>query len=136
MLLHLSRKERPMQKFFLAACCFAVTVGLSSAAFAMGLNFDWGPTRKCFDPKSPPMTISDVPAGTRKLRIGMKDLDAPDYPHGGGTVAYSGNGKLSYGAFRYRGPCPPSQHTYRMTAEALDGAGKVLATATTKKRFP
>jgi hypothetical protein len=28
------------------------------------------------------------------------------------------------------------QRVYRMTAEALDGAGKVLATAVAKKRFP
>jgi phosphatidylethanolamine-binding protein (PEBP) family uncharacterized protein len=66
----------------------------------------------------------------------MTDLDVPDYPHGGGTVAYTGSGGLPYGAFRYRGPCPPSPHVYRMTAEALDGSGKVLATATAKKRFP
>lgn len=125
-----------MRRFLVAVCCFVAAVGLSSAASAMSLSFDWGPTQKCFDPKSPPMTVSGAPAGTKKLRISMTDLDAPDYPHGGGTVAYSGNGKLSYGAFRYRGPCPPSPHIYRMKAEALDGAGKVLATATAKRRFP
>jgi phosphatidylethanolamine-binding protein (PEBP) family uncharacterized protein len=125
-----------MRKFAFTALAFAMMVGLPTAASAMGLSFAWGPTKKCFDPKSPPMTISAAPSGTKNLRIHMTDLDAPDYPHGGGTVAYAGNGKLSYGAFRYRGPCPPSPHTYRMTVEALDGAGKVLATATAKRRFP
>jgi len=109
---------------------------MPAAASAMGLAFAWGPTQKCFDPKSPPMTVSAVPSGAKKLRVHMTDLDAPDYPHGGGTVAYNGNGKLAYGAFHYRGPCPPSPHTYRMTVEALDGSGKVLATATARKRFP
>jgi hypothetical protein len=60
---------------------------LSTAASAMSLSFDWGPTRKCVDFKSAPMTVSSVPAGTKKLRIHMTDLDAPDYPHGGGTVS-------------------------------------------------
>lgn len=125
-----------MRKFAFTALAFAMMVGLPTAASAMGLSFAWGPTKKCFDPKSPPMTISAAPSGTKNLRIHMTDLEAPDYPHGGGTVAYAGNGKLLYGAFRYRGPCPPSPHTYRMTVEALDGAGKVLATATAKRRFP
>ncbi|MGN6464517.1 MAG: hypothetical protein ACTHLP_03415 [Rhizobiaceae bacterium] len=53
----------------------------------MSLSFDWGPTRKCVDFKSAPMTVSSVPAGTKKLRSHMTDLDAPDYPHGGGTVS-------------------------------------------------
>jgi phosphatidylethanolamine-binding protein (PEBP) family uncharacterized protein len=114
----------------------AVAASVAFPAFAMDLTFEWGPTRKCFDPKSPPMTVSGVPAGTAGLRIRMTDLQAPDYPHGGGTVTWSGNGQLAYGAFTYKGPCPPSPHTYRFTAEALDSTGKVLATATAKKRFP
>ena len=125
-----------MRRFTVAALVFTTMVGLPVVASAMGLSFVWGPTKKCFDPKSPPMTVSAVPPGTTNLRIHMTDLDAPDYPHGGGTVAYTGNGKLPYGAFRYRGPCPPSPHTYRMTAEALDGSGKVLAAATATRRFP
>lgn len=125
-----------MRRFLFAAFAFMAVTGLPGTAMAMSLSFDWGPTQKCFDPESPPMTVSGAPAGTEKLRVHMTDLDAPDYPHGGGTVAYTGDGKLAYGAFRYRGPCPPSPHTYRMTAEALDGTGKVLATATARKRFP
>lgn len=125
-----------MRKLSVAVFVVMAAAGLPVAASAMSLNFDWGPTGKCFDPKSPPMIVSDVPSGTKNLRIHMTDLDAPHYPHGGGTVAYAGDGGLAYGAFRYRGPCPPSSHTYRMTVEALDGAGKVLATATAKRRFP
>ena len=125
-----------MRKLAVAACAFIAAAGLPAAASAMGLSFAWGPTQKCFDPKSPPMVVSAVPSGTKKLRVHMTDLEAPNYPHGGGTVAYDGKGKLPYGAFRYRGPCPPSPHTYRMTVEALDGSGKGLATATASRRFP
>lgn len=118
--------------FVLAALIFA------APASAMSLSFSWGPTAKCFDSKSPPMTLSGVPKGTVKLRFRMVDLNKPDYPHGGGTVRWSSGarGSLPYGAFRYKGPCPPSPHVYRFTVEALDGSGKALAKAQAKRRFP
>lgn len=114
----------------------AVIAAVATPASAMGVSFSWGPTKKCFDRSSPPMTVSGVPEGTAKLRIRMVDLNAPGYPHGGGTVAWKGNGKLPYGAFRYQGPCPPSPHVYQFTVEALDAKGKVIGKASAKKRFP
>jgi phosphatidylethanolamine-binding protein (PEBP) family uncharacterized protein len=102
----------------------------------MGLSLTWGPTAKCFDPKSPPISVSDVPSGTKTLRFEMHDLQAPGFHHGGGTVVYRGNGRFPYGAFTYKGPCPPQPHIYRFIAEALDGSGKVLATASAERRFP
>ena len=102
----------------------------------MGLSFTWGPTRQCFDQKSPPVTLRDVPAATTQLRFKLVDLDAPDYPHGGDTIPYAGKDSLPYGAFGYTGPCPPSPHTYRLSVEALDGGGKVLAKAEAEQRFP
>ena len=114
----------------------AVLLFCGDAASAMGLSFEWGPTQQCFDKKSPPVRLSDVPAKTEKLRFKLVDLDAPDYPHGGDTIQYAGNDSLPYGAFRYTGPCPPSPHTYRLSAEALDAGGKVLAKAAAEKRFP
>jgi len=125
-----------MRRCLIAIGILGMVMSVADGAMAMGLSFDWGPTKDCFDKKSPPMRVSAVPAGTAKLRFKMKDLNAPDYPHGGGTVAYNGNGNLPYGAFRYTGPCPPSPHVYQFTVEALDSAGKVLAKATAKKRFP
>jgi phosphatidylethanolamine-binding protein (PEBP) family uncharacterized protein len=78
-----------------------------------------------------------VPAGTKRLTFVMKDLDAPSFPHGGGTLAFTGQAQVSRGAFSYKGPCPPSgQHNYRWTIEAQDAAGKTLATATVTKKFP
>lgn len=125
-----------MRKYLFLLSMLGFSTCAVDSALALGLSFDWGPTKECFDTKSPPMRVSGVPAGTTKLRFKMIDLNAPDYPHGGGTVAYSGNGSFPYGAFRYTGPCPPSPHVYQFTVEALDGSGKTLAKATAKKRFP
>lgn len=117
------------------ACC--ITLVLTTGAYArMGLSFEWGPTQKCFDPKSPPMSLSGVPKDTESLDIRMVDLDATGYPHGGGKVAYQGQKSLAYGAFTYKGPCPPKPHRYQFTAKAIDASGKVLATATARSKFP
>jgi phosphatidylethanolamine-binding protein (PEBP) family uncharacterized protein len=102
-----------------------------------GVEVSWEGTAACFDPKSPPFTLSGVPPGTKRLTFVMKDLDAPSFPHGGGTVAFTGQNQVTRGAFSYKGPCPPSgQHTYQWTVEAQDAGGKTLATATVTKKFP
>lgn len=119
-----------------ALAALAILVSASGAQAAMKVSVDWGPTSKCFDPNSPSITVSGVPQGTVRLDIRMVDADAPSYPHGGGVVAYTGQNTLPYGAFTYRGPCPPSPHNYEFTVKALDSAGKALATATARKRFP
>ena len=123
-----------------AIVALAVVAALSPAsaqAPSFGVDFSWEGTAACFDPKSPPFTLSGVPTGTKRLKFAMKDLDAPSFPHGGGTIAYTGQPQVSRGAFSYKGPCPPSgQHTYQWTVEAQDAAGKTLATATVAKKFP
>ncbi|MGQ7793948.1 phospholipid-binding protein [Faunimonas sp. B44] len=108
----------------------------SNAAAAMQASFDWGPTKSCFDSNSPPISLSGVPKGTAALDIRMKDLNVPGYPHGGGRVAYTGQKQLAYGAFRYKGPCPPEPHIYEFTIRALDAGGRELASAKARKRFP
>jgi phosphatidylethanolamine-binding protein (PEBP) family uncharacterized protein len=120
---------------FLVIC--GILAGSLTAAHAeMAVSFEWGPTKKCFDSKSPPIQIGGVPEGTRELAINMVDLDALGFNHGGGKVSYSGQKSLPYGAFQYRGPCPPSRHTYEFTVKALDAKGKTLATAKARKPFP
>jgi hypothetical protein len=50
----------------------------------------------------------------------------PNYPHGGGTVAYQdGTTMIGAGAVSAQGPCPPEgeHHDYQWTVQALDGAG-------------
>ena len=113
------------------------SLALTGTALAeMKVSFDWGPTGKCFDRKSPPFKVGGVPAGTATLSFQMTDLDAPDYHHGGGKVAYKGQGDIAYGAFSYKGPCPPVRHRYRFTVKALDAKGKEVGKATATKAFP
>jgi phosphatidylethanolamine-binding protein (PEBP) family uncharacterized protein len=123
---------------YVATAVLALASGAMSEAQAkFAVDFTWEGTASCFDPKSPPFSLSGVPAGTKVLRFAMKDLDAPSFPHGGGSVPYSGQNRIERGAFAYKGPCPPQgQHRYQWTIEAQDGAGKALDTATTTKKFP
>ena len=121
------------------ALALAILVAAPAMAQLMGfaVAFTWEDTGSCFDPKSPPFTLSNVPHGTAVLSFQMQDMDAPSYPHGGGMVAYRGQSQLPRGAFSYKGPCPPSgQHSYQWTVKAVDGNGKTLAVAQAMKRFP
>src|SRR6266851_4044278 len=112
-------QERPMLKrrAILAALLVPLAGGAplaQSARFAVDVT--WEGTALCFV---------------------MKDLDAPNFPHGGGSAPYRGQSRIERGAFTYQGPCPPSgQHTYQWTVEAQDASGKTLATATATKKFP
>ena len=67
----------------------------------------------------------------------MRDYNAPNFQHGGSTVAYSG-GRVAKGAISYIGPCPPAgeKHRYIWSIEALDANGAVLARARAQGTFP
>jgi hypothetical protein len=108
-----------------------LTVAASGQAAAFGIGVSWAGTAKCFDSQSPAISLSAGPGGRARLRFAMTDLDAPNFNHGGGTVAYSGQRRLAKGAFSYRGPCPPAgqTHRYRWSAEALGADGGVLGRA-------
>lgn len=125
-----------MKRMIFASVVACATLTAATEASAFAIAFEWGQTKKCFDSKSPPIALSKVPKNTAKIRFLMVDLDAPRYPHGGGTVAYTGETALPYGAFTYKGPCPPAPHTYEFRAEALDASGKVIAKARASRKFP
>lgn len=85
---------------------------------------------------SPPLSISDVPEGTKSMVLIMDDPDAPmeTWVHwivGGidpsvkeieeGTIPGTWEGKNSWGKNEYGGPCPPSgTHRYFFKLYALD----------------
>jgi phosphatidylethanolamine-binding protein (PEBP) family uncharacterized protein len=124
---------------FCAASVIFLLAGSAAAQAqsSFAADFTWEGTAPCFDPKSPPFSVAGVPAGTKVLRFAMKDLDAPNFPHGGGSVPYHGQSRIERGAFAYKGPCPPGgQHRYQWTVQAQDGAGRTLAAATVTKTFP
>ena len=131
-----SRRLRPLWAGLrLLAVVGAATVLTTQNATAFSASFSWGGIAACSS-TSPAFRITAAPAGTKQLRFKMVDLNAPDYPHGGSTVAYGGP-TVARGATSYVGPCPPqgSKHTYRWTIEALDSSGKVLGTATASGVF-
>ena len=113
----------------------AATVLTTQNANAFSASFSWAGIAACGS-TSLAFRITAAPAGTKQLRFKMVDLNAPDYPHGGSTVAYGGP-TVARGAISYVGPCPPqgSNHTYRWTIEALDSSGNVLGTATASGVF-
>jgi phosphatidylethanolamine-binding protein (PEBP) family uncharacterized protein len=124
-------------RFCIASVLVLIGTGVADSQSRFAVDFTWAGTTACFDPKSPPFSLSGVPAGTKTLTFAMQDLDAPNFPHGGGSVPYRGQSRIERGAFTYKGPCPPQgQHRYQWTVAAQDGAGRVLARTTAMKKFP
>jgi phosphatidylethanolamine-binding protein (PEBP) family uncharacterized protein len=117
-------------------------ISYSSQAAAFSVGFEWGniPSCRSGNPKtvsSPNFRVSDVPPGAVKMTFRLRDNNAPDYNHGGGSVTYKGGGSIAPGAFKYKSPCPPSGvHTYVWTATAFDKTGKKLGSAKASKRYP
>jgi len=85
---------------------------------------------------SPAFVLKGLPEGTDNVRFKLKDLNVPGYNHGGGKVKVSSDGKLPFGAFKYKSPCPPGgAHKYQWTADARKG-NKKLATAKAVRKYP
>ncbi len=116
----------------LGVAAFALLLTMSGA-LAFSASFAW-----CSG--SPSFTLTDVPPGPAKLQFAMTDLNVPSFHHGGGTVAYRGQAAVPCGAFSsgFTGPSPPPGrvHTYQFSIKALGSNGAVLATTTTRRKFP
>jgi phosphatidylethanolamine-binding protein (PEBP) family uncharacterized protein len=115
----------------------------ASPVSAFEMQFDWGKLVLCTSGSpntvaNPIFTLGDVPDGTRFIRFALVDQDAPGYPHGGGTVPFTGQKVIARGAFTYQSPCPPSgRHTYEWSATALSRQdGGELGIATAAKLYP
>jgi phosphatidylethanolamine-binding protein (PEBP) family uncharacterized protein len=126
---------------FLVAILWAAT----AAAGDFQMTFEWGDIPLCTSGRpnrvpNPKFVLSNVPEGTKFIEFKMKDLDAPSYNHGGGTVTYSGDDVIEPGAFTYLSPCPPGgTHRYRWTARAKEKTGLFsgsIGTAEAMKTYP
>ena len=121
----------------LALATLALAAG-AKPAFAFTVSFAW--CQASSNGGSPNFQLSDVPAGTVNLRFAMKDLNKPDFHHGGGTVGYRGQPEVPCDAFAsgFVGPSPPpgEVHIYEFTIQALAPDGKVLGATTARRRFP
>ena len=122
-----------MKRSFLA---LALAFLAASPAAAMMASFSWKGIPRCSG-VSPAFSISDAPKGTVSLRFSMRDYDAPNFQHGGSTIAWSG-GRVPQGAISYIGPCPPGAETHRYIwkVEALDASGEVLTAITSSAAYP
>ncbi len=116
------------------------TIPVSEAAVTLNVSFDWTNTSGCASQSpSPPITVSNIPNGTKFLKVNMVDLNNISYPHGGGEVTYDGTGSITEGALNhYQGPCPPSAtHTYKITVQALNGdKSLVLGQGSYSRQYP
>jgi phosphatidylethanolamine-binding protein (PEBP) family uncharacterized protein len=115
------------------AAVFASGLG-ASGALAFSVSFAWCPAG------SPNFQLRDVPQGTTTLQFAMTDLDRPSFHHGGGAVGFRGQPEVPCDAFGtgFIGPAPPPGeiHTYEIIIKALSPSGVVLATTTTRRKFP
>lgn len=103
---------------------------LVSAAFSQSMEIEYAieGKHKCRG-VSPAIKIKDVPPGTERIKVEMKDLEVPSFNHWNNTFKYEGDLAEGKGV-NYYGPCPPSgSHTYRVTVTALDANGKTLSSA-------
>lgn len=121
---------------WISAVVWLMLMAMPAHAATFTASFSWAGIPAC-EKISPAFQLTGVPAGTKRLRFEMHDLEVPTFHHGGSTVAHDG-ADVKRGAIKYIGPCPPGgqRHRYRWTIHALDAAGKVLDTTTATQTFP
>ena len=132
-----------MLKSTIAAAALALggAVGFISAAEAddLTVSFKLGSGDRC-SRSSPEIQVGNVPAGTVRFKVRLRDRNKGSWNHGGGTVPADPSGIIPKGALKdgYNGPCPPSgeRHTYQFDVKALDAGGNELAEGSAKQTFP
>ena len=92
---------------------------------------------------SPPIVVTNPPAGTAFFRVQMTDLDMTSFDHGGGVVpctVKNGVATIEAGAIKgYRGPEPPAlqRHQYMIKVFALNAdQALVLGEGKAVRRYP
>lgn len=122
------------------ATTFALT---AMPALAFEIGFNWSGLKSCTSGKpnrvaNPAFALRDVPAGTKYIRFKMVDRNVPNYNHGGGVVAYSGQKTIPSGVFKYKSPCPPNgSHVYEWTATAQTKKnGGKIGVARAQRNYP
>ncbi len=131
-------------KKILVTLAFLFSTGAAYAG-EFTIAFDWDGLERCTSGRpntveSPVFEVHGAPEGTKWIYFKLVDLDVPDYRHGGGWAAYTGDGPTEAGAFTYKSPCPPNgQHTYEWraaAAESNDFLGQILGVATAQRKYP
>ena len=117
---------------FLAACA---TTKVADNLATIGVNYSWQEKHECSQ-ISPQINLSGVPQETIEIKVSMRDLDSPNYPHGGGVIIYTGNNVIEEGALtKYKGPCPPTTHRYVIKVNAIDNDGVIVGEGKLMKKY-
>lgn len=121
------------------ALCLLVTSGVSFAD--MSVDWTWRLDHRCSN-KSPALSLTGIPDGTKTLSVQMNDLDFQNKDHGGGSIPHQegASGEIPEGALTsYLGPCPANfssfGHSYQITVKALAADGSELGKAVKAKDF-
>ena len=124
---------------------FSFVIANASQAEEFKINFSWAGLKLCTSGNpnmvpNPIFEISGLPKGTVGIDFRLKDLNVPNYNHGGGWIEISKDGAVTANSFKYKSPCPPNgKHKYQWTAKAKDKkgfGGKTLATAKASRIYP
>ncbi len=121
---------------FMLSGCMAPKVSPNAAK--LGIEFTLEAQDKCSS-VSPKITVANVPAGTKKFKVSLVDLDVIDWDHGGGTILNDGSGVIPQGALKsgYNGPCPPSgSHRYEFKVNAIDAEDIIIGVGKNSQVFP
>ena len=114
------------------------TIKIAPDAVELAVDFSWVGVSKCSN-QSPEISVDGIPAGTKTLKVKLKDLDVPRWNHGGGTIENDDSGIIPAGSLknRYNGPCPPSgSHRYEFTVNAVNEEGIIIGLGKAMQSFP
>lgn len=128
-------------RLLMAVAAVVALTGPAAAEFKISFK-SWGNIPSCTSGRpntvgNPEFVISGLPAGTKTVQFKLKDLDVPNYNHGGSKkLKVTQDGRVAAGTFKYKSPCPPDGvHTYQWTATARAGS-KVVGKATAARKYP
>ena len=126
---------------FAFAAATAFVLAAPASAFEIAFTRDGLKTCTTGNPNTvvnPRFVLKNVPEGTKFIRFKLVDTNVREFDHGGGIVAYDGEGVIEPGAFKYKSPCPPNgAHKYEWTATAQSKkSGGKLGTAKASRNYP
>ena len=118
-------------------------VGTSVTAQDFTIGFGWEGLELCTSGRpntvgNPVFALENVPEGTQWLYFQLTDLDAPNYPHGGGWIEYDSD-TTPENTFTYKSPCPPNgvhSYTWEVTATSRQDRNNVLGAASFTREYP
>lgn len=108
-------------------------------AAKMEVVFSWEGVEPC-TPDSPEIRVSDIPVGTRRLWVRLKNISEPAWNQGGGDIEHDGSGLIPAKALDigYNGPCPPlgQRQKYEFWVMAVDAEGVIIGFGKTRQSYP